>query len=344
MAESSLSYQFSDLQVEAADAVGWTRDSSNWSSDETDRIAEAVNTGYRWFLWPSTIDGQDFEAHQWSFLKLTNENFPLWDEQSSTISSVSSYDSTNDETTVTAAATMFYSSMIGKSLVVTGGGTYTIKSYTSGTVVVVTGDASGESAAATITVATNGNFLLPDDLAGIEGPGWFQPDESEYREVPLTGEAKIQIKRMRYNDTSGTPQVMAIRNSANYPTTTEGQRWELIVWPTPDAVYTLGFRYQPQPSKLSASNPYPYGGASHSALLVAAVRAAAEYLYDDQGSGRHMQQFLRLLTSSISQDVDMLEPDYVGQMLDRRNHRGGGRLYRHELKRIYHKNDPDWPG
>ena len=63
MAESPLSVGWGELSAEIGQYLGWSRTSSNWSSDQTDQIEALVDAGLRQFYSAAT--------HGWSFMKLT---------------------------------------------------------------------------------------------------------------------------------------------------------------------------------------------------------------------------------------------------------------------------------
>ena len=61
---------FFTARTRIADFLGWTRQSSNWSGDDIDRLDEVVNAGYLQFIYPIPINGETV-AHRWSFLRPT---------------------------------------------------------------------------------------------------------------------------------------------------------------------------------------------------------------------------------------------------------------------------------
>lgn len=72
MAESSNSLSRVELKIEVADFLGYTRDSSNWSTDQTTRVESCVDNGIRQFYSPPKLPEQiqrGEPAHEWSFLK-----------------------------------------------------------------------------------------------------------------------------------------------------------------------------------------------------------------------------------------------------------------------------------
>jgi hypothetical protein len=80
-----------------------------------------------------------------------------------------------------------------------------------------------------------------------------------------------------------------------------GQRQELVLWPVPDAVYTLAFRYEAFAGKLSDANPYPLGGMKFTQLIIESCLAVAEQRANDE-KGLHSEQFASMLAASIAQD------------------------------------------
>ena len=95
------------------------------------------------------------------------------------------------------------------------------------------------------------------------------------------------------------PQFVATRFKAS--TGAYGQRQELVLWPVPDAVYTLSFRYEAFACKLSDTNPYPLGGMKFTQLIVESCLAVAEQRANDE-RGLHSEQFASMLAASIAQD------------------------------------------
>jgi len=84
-------------------------------------------------------------------------------------------------------------------------------------------------------------------------------------------------------------------------TGTQGQRWQLFVFPKSDAAYTLQFQYYLLPDYLSGAFPYAYGGAQHAETLLAACKAVAELELDD-AEGPQAASWQRMLATSIELD------------------------------------------
>jgi len=166
------------------------------------------------------------------------------------------------------------------------------------------------------TVADTADYELPDDFGGIEGDLTFGQSEG-YTPIPVRGESQIRIQR-QYNTGTGRPRLAATRPKESAGT--DGQRFELMLWPTPDTEYTLYYRYRVLPDALtSASIAYPYGGSAHAATIRASCLAAAELAQETEGP--RLNDFMRKLSASISRDCRM-GPQKLGYNADRSDRRG----------------------
>ncbi len=147
------------------------------------------------------------------------------------------------------------------------------------------------------TVASTQTQDLPADLGRVLG-GFFY-DTAQFKA------SIVQVTETRYQEllgrTAGTggPRVACVRHKAKTPAL--GQRFEVSWWPSPDAAYTLSYRYEAFGGKLSADNPYPLGGMRHGELLVQSCLAVAESRANDE-RGHHTEEFARLLRAAIVQD------------------------------------------
>lgn len=126
--------------------------------------------------------------------------------------------------------------------------------------------------------------------------------------VDLVSEAVIRSRRS-VSAMTGTPRLAALRPKANDGTTE--QRYELLLWPTPDTTHSLTFQQQMVPNKLSAAAPYPLGPVMHSETILEACLAVAETRTDDE-KGLHNAEFVERLTASITFDQRSLGPRIYG--------------------------------
>lgn len=236
MADSGLQITFSELRQRVGHLLGWGTDSSEWTTDQTNRIERAVTSGCRTFYYPSVPDraGRP-SSHQWSFF--------------------------------TPKATLAIS------------------------------DGTTE-------------YSLPDDFGHLLPPLVIQSTSQRYPFIPIRNEG--EVRRMVQGTTAtGHPRLAAIRPASK--NTSEGQRYTLIIYPEPDAGYTLEYRYSVNPAVLSASNEYPYGGPDCSEALTACCLAAAEGMEDDGGDGYWRGEAARLVAAAVDRDRER-GPVNLGRM------------------------------
>lgn len=150
------------------------------------------------------------------------------------------------------------------------------------------------------TVAGTYAYDLPAGCSNLDGPSLcFAITDNQRGPVRLVGEGVIRHKQ-EMNDSSAAPQLAAVRPKATPVDGSALPVQELLLWPTPNAVYPLGYRYYVQPLKLSAANPYPLGGLTHSETVLEACLAAAERHVGKEGV--HTAQFQRRLMASVASD------------------------------------------
>jgi hypothetical protein len=117
---------------------------------------------------------------------------------------------------------------------------------------------------------------LPDDFGGLIGGLYYDGDESRPGQpIRIVGVGEILQSRQDCPDASGAPNMAAL-NPRSGTSTQAGQRWELMVHPTPDEAYVVRGQYFLLGSALSESNPHPYGGAAFAEVIITACLAAAE--------------------------------------------------------------------
>jgi len=84
-----------------------------------------------------------------------------------------------------------------------------------------------------------------------------------------------------------------------------------MVYPKPDANYTVSYKYHALPGKIDASYPYPKGGAAHAETILEACLAIAEARMDNN-AGIHAAAFQNRMNASIAFDKKMHTPEYLG--------------------------------
>jgi hypothetical protein len=96
-----------------------------------------------------------------------------------------------------------------------------------------------------------------------------------------------------------------------------GQRFELLLYPIPNATKTLIFSYYLNPSlTVDSTAPYPLGGQPHGLTLLTACLAAWEIHMEDTVDGPNYREFLRLMADSIAFDRSSTTPQHFGKNSD----------------------------
>ncbi len=309
----TLAVVFSDLKVAYAKKAGYGATSSDWTAEELIAIESDVNSGYRQFLHPPPVAGRS-GSYEWSFLR-PSTTIVAWASVAvdSSVTADGVYSSTTNITTVTASTAKFFPTMVGKNIVLTGVNTFEIHGYTSSTVITILGDATASSV--TFSIASNGNYDLPLDFGGIDGPLTYGVDEG-YIPVEISSEGQIRALRQR-NTSASKPWMAAIRPKVSHSGASV-QRFELLLEPSPDSDYTFGYRYVANARKLTESNPHPLGCDQqvHAEALLASVMAVAESRLDDERGVKHAE-FIERITAAIAHDERASTPETLGYNADR---------------------------
>ena len=100
------------------------------------------------------------------------------------------------------------------------------------------------------TVANTSTYDLPADFAYMDGPLTLAPsDYMLYPPVEILGEFQVR-NLLQESQASSRPTKAAIRVKAPLDDN-DATRYELLLWPLPDDVYTLQYRYRINPEVLS---------------------------------------------------------------------------------------------
>lgn len=137
----------------------------------------------------------------------------------------------------------------------------------------------------------------------------YYPDQNElYPAVKQRHDQLIRKKQMNdpYFD---RPVYYSVRTVQFDPTT--GSRKRLALYPTPDAAYVLRVPMLLRPTMIDATNLYPVGGETLSAVIQEACMAAAEHNLDE-GEGVHEKRFLELLPAAVLADQKKSSPTSLG--------------------------------
>ncbi len=160
------------------------------------------------------------------------------------------------------------------------------------------------------TVAGVTDYPLPDDYGGFEGLMTYPSTQNQWVTIRRTGIGEVRRQLQLSAGVTLAPWMFA--ENPLPCDGTAGQRFSVAFYPTPDQAYVLTYRMQVQLDALTAMKPFPYGGAQHAEMFVAAVLAAAELHINEQQNGPKMQDFQAQLLASIAVDARDHRPEFLG--------------------------------
>lgn len=219
---------------------------------------------------------------------------------------------TQSTTTMTASAATFYETMVGKSVIVTSEGTFTITGYTSSTVVTVA-ESDTYATPRTFSIASDGTFRLPSDFDSPDSStiGFTDSDQSGVPAIRFMNEKEITMLRA-VQDQTGYPQFGCIRWRTSDGTASQGK--ELVTWPEPDQHYAVALPYMAKPQGMSVANPYPRGGSEMAEPLLSVILATCEEAKNGQRGDRY-QQAVEICQSAVARDRTRHHNFIAGAML-----------------------------
>lgn len=145
-------------------------------------------------------------------------------------------------------------------------------------------------------------YTLPADFGGNATAFTYGAGANT---APLSLISEQHIRSLQAgNSQSGKPAYVAVR-----PKTSDGslaQTWEAVLYPTPDAVYSILYRYDVTAQTLGNSNQYPLGGPAHAEAILESCLAVAEERRNDV-SDLHRKRFVDRLAASVMYDASMVE-------------------------------------
>ncbi len=179
--------------------------------------------------------------------------------------------------------------------------TYAITSVASGGITLTTdpGDDAGGDIEWKVQTPATEDYELPDDFGRLYGELTHESG-NYYRPVVLISVARIQELRGRENEI-GLPYFGAVQYKS-HDDQSEGQRLQIMMYPTPDSDYALTYTYEKYSGALSDSNAYPLGGMKFSELYIESCLSVAEQNSDDTIS-LHTDAFYRLLVDGVARDM-----------------------------------------
>jgi hypothetical protein len=187
---------------------------------------------------------------------------------------------------VTASEDIFYPTMELKLITVTDVGDVMITRYISETQVEVDLNDNSVWTDKTFSIAKDGNYALPKNYAGmVTGEITYIADSNQGVPVGWANEARIRQLRQNITDETGDPYWAAIRiidqDGLGNPIR---RRWELMVYPMPNADRTVEFPFELYFDRLEDEADLPPIPPSLDETLRAACLAVVERdVYDKPG-------------------------------------------------------------
>lgn len=147
-------------------------------------------------------------------------------------------------------------------------------------------------------------YNLPADFSGILGEFNFSSGSSRDR-IAIVPEPQLRHLTVS-NPQNGVPTHAAVRPKSS--DSSAAQVWEVLFYPTPNATFTLEYRYTVVPPAIDSTNAYPLGGKQHSETILAACfyEAVQRERMDDGGMAQ--ARFFERLSASVDLDLQSLQP------------------------------------
>ena len=138
----------------------------------------------------------------------------------------------------------------------------------------------------------------------------------------------MRVLRSQNDIRKGVPEYAALINKTVASNTTTGQRFQMMVWPIPDAVYSIRYNYSVITNTVMSDSSgdevvdddpvpqdtiIPVGGALHGETILASCLTVAEQLVDEfNNPGKMQARYMERLAASINLDRRSNLPDYFG--------------------------------
>lgn len=153
------------------------------------------------------------------------------------------------------------------------------------------------------------DYVMPFNFGGAIGRLHHGPNDGIKFSLNKVTPEKILYMRQMAQTVTNWPLMYAERPVAQGGTT--GQRWKIMVWPSPSAQYTLYGTMRIHPLGPNGFQEYLYGGPEHSQTILESCLAQAELQIDGQ-PGAHALEFRNCLMTSIVLDAQMHAPEQLG--------------------------------
>ena len=334
MAESTLSVSLGDLRGEVQRYMGFGRGTTfaGLTDGQTGDVMSAINRGLRQFYAPPPLPGES-SSHEWSFLRGSGTIATEAPYTTGTISTSGTPVTGQDTSSTDTTEPTFTSGMVGRPIRANNE-IREIASFTNSDVIVLD-RAFSSNITTTGSPPVGANYEiyalvydLPDDFGGFRGSISFY-DGDGYVPRRITNESNMRVLRSQNDIRKGVPEYAALINKTVASDTTTGQRFQMMVWPIPDAVYSIRYNYSVLTDTMlvvgsgdlaeADGNPapvdgnIPVGGALHGETILASCLTVAEQLVDEfNNPGKMQARYMERLAASINLDRRSNLPDYFG--------------------------------
>lgn len=303
MADSTLIQTYSTLRRAIGAHLGYGRDPTAWSSDETTDVADILKSGLMQAYFPPPHQ-QGRRAHEWSFLK------PL--AQLTTVAPYTTGTITIVDGAVTGSGTVFPANATSRVLWVNGR-EYTVATR-GGDTSLTLDDTTVDADAGTSYSLVQIDYDLPDNFGGqILDAMTYEPGEANSLaggEVVIVNEQFMRMK-LQTPGVTGYPRHAAVRPKAADPDT-RSTRWQIRMWPVANAIMHFRYRYQAVPDTLDGTNLYHEGGVQFTELLLASCLAVAEDRLNDGQNPMWKQRFMERLQAMVANDAAVSSAQTLG--------------------------------
>lgn len=161
------------------------------------------------------------------------------------------------------------------------------------------------------TVADTGDYTMPANFGSMLGGTMTYAVTQSQMTVHGTSQGVIDRKRQQDN-TAGDPQLFALVPVVGDGTT--GQRWLIMLWPTPSAALSLVYQYTAHPNRINQYNRFPLGGMRMSRVIRQACLSEAESR--TVGRGEQTDLYERMILDAKEDDRMTNVPASLGRMSD----------------------------
>lgn len=288
MSESGLSIGLPDLRAEVGYYLGMGRGVDKaWTASQQAEIDSIIQSGVRRVYYPPAISA-DMAGYEWSWLR-PNETLNIYGKYATgTVTVVNGV--------VTLVGGVFPSNSASAWFAAAGQSSVPIASRDSDTQLTLS-DLTINSPALSSYSVEYPVYPLPDNFGRLIGTLHYP--EVAYRHTIQVIPASRLLDMRAYSNLSDDPAYCAIRYKSDDGS--NGQRQEILLFPTPTNAWTLSYEYEAYSGALSDDFPYPLGGMQLAEVYFESCMAVAESRIQDE-LGQHTQQFKELLVDAIARD------------------------------------------